>query len=351
MPNADPATPTAATPDADAVTSERQPERIVDWPPADAFARAEEVRERHGYYDPDSPSGGRLTPAMVTQLARIAQTIATPDALITTEPPTEGKPYTSTGLSSLQPQIDVMHAVFGPPHWRLRERELDDGVLDLELVIGNDLDRPDEPGNRQADVLLRHRMRGSHTRGRSHGDRYKGALTNGAKRLLAMAGACADVWRFGPDPDEAHNTPDAARDTRKPTDKQISFLASLLRETAGPNAHRWLGRIQQLAGVPEPPPEPITDGYLRALMRRLDRDQVSSMIDALVAIRGERAQPEQRHQQAPPSSGAGEPADGDTRDRVGNGCAPAPADPERNGDGEVVAIDFGGLGPDDPAAA
>ena len=79
---------------------------------------------------------------MATQLTRLAQTIATPEALITTEPPTEGKPYTSTGLSSLQPQIDVMHAIFGPAHWRLREHEIDDGVLDLELVIGNDLDAP-----------------------------------------------------------------------------------------------------------------------------------------------------------------------------------------------------------------
>ena len=250
------------TPDAPPAPDPR-PERIVEWPPAEAFERAEEIKREHGYYDPDAPAHGRLSAAMVTQLTRVAQTIATPEALITTEPPTEGKPYTSTGLSSLQPQIDVMHAIFGPPHWRLRERELEDGVLDLELVIGNDLDAPPridpatgEAHETPAEVLLRHRMRGSHTRGRSHGDRYKGALTNGAKRLLAMSGACADVWRFGPDPDEAHNTPaGAARDPRKPTDKQVGFLARLVRENAGLHIHRWIARIHELAGVQEQPPE------------------------------------------------------------------------------------------------
>ena len=132
------------TPDAPQAGDTR-PERIVEWPPADAFGARRGDQREHGYHDPDSPSHGRLSAAMVTQLTRLAQTIATPEALITTEPPTEGKPYTSTGLSSLQPQIDVMHAIFGPPHWRLRERELEDGVLDLELVIGNDLDAP--PGS------------------------------------------------------------------------------------------------------------------------------------------------------------------------------------------------------------
>jgi hypothetical protein len=325
-------------------------ERIVEWPPRDAFEAAEQVREKHGYNDPDSPAYGRLTAPMITQLARIAQTIATPDALITTEPPTEGKPYQSTGLNSLQPQIDVMHAIFGPSHWRLLERELEDGVLDLELVIGNSLDRAGHGDQREADVLARHRMRGSHTRGRSHGDRYKGALTNGAKRLLAMAGACADVWRFGSDPDEAHNTPTTgARDARRPSDKQVSFLARLVRENAGANVHRWIARIQELAGVEEQPPDPITEQYLRALIQQLDRDQVRTMIDALISIRDERAAAATRTGRGPAhesTHAAGDPtASGTGQPGGADGAA------QRNGGGELVRLDIGGLGPSAPDAA
>jgi hypothetical protein len=347
----DPVTATT-TPDAPPAP-ENRPERIVEWPPADAFQRAEEIKREHGYHDPDSPSHGRLSAAMVTQLTRLAQTIATPEALITTEPPTEGKPYTSTGLSSLQPQIDVMHAIFGPPHWRLRERELEDGVLDLELVIGNDLDAPPridaatgEAHQTPAEVLLRHRMRGSHTRGRSHGDRYKGALTNGAKRLLAMSGACADVWRFGPDPDEAHNTPaGAARDPRKPTDKQVNFLARLVRENAGLHIHRWIARIHEHAGLQEQPPDTITDTYVRDLVRQLDREQVRTMIDALLAVRDAR-----------PHSAATTPQPTRGNESTANAGAteadePSGAPSEQNGSADVVRVDFGSLGPEQPPAA
>jgi hypothetical protein len=350
--------PVTATPThgagADGPVDNHPPERIVEWPPAHAFQRAEEIKREHGYHDPDSASYGRLNPAMVTRLARLAQTIATPEALITTEPPTEGKPYTSTGLSSLQPQIDVMHAIFGPPHWRLREREIEDGVLDLELVIGNDLDAPPQidppagaPRETPAQVLLRHRMRGSHTRGRSQGDRYKGALTNGAKRLLAMSGACADVWRFGPDPDEAHNAPAGAqRDRRKASDKQVTFLARLVRENAGPNIHRWLTRIHELAGVEEQPPETVTEAHVRDVIRGLDREQVGTMIDALLAVRDARLQ-----------SAAPTPRPGAGNGAAANADTPPADDPSRaaasqqNGSGDVVAVDFGAIGPEDPSAA
>jgi hypothetical protein len=343
------------TPDAPLATNNQQPERVVEWPPADAFQRAEEIKREHGYYDPDSPSYGRLSPPMVTQLTRLAQTIATPEALITTEPPTEGKPYTSTGLSSLQPQIDVMHAIFGPPHWRLREREIEDGVLDLELVIGNDLDAPPQidPATGEAretpvEVLLCHRMRGSHTRGRSHGDRYKGALTNGAKRLLAMSGACADVWRFGPDPDEAHNTPAGGdRDRRKPSDKQVTFLARLVRENAGPSIHRWLSRIHELAGVEDQPPETVTEAYVRDVIRGLDREQVGTMIDALLAIRD--ARPRSAAAPTPrPGAGNGAAANADTSPADGPSGAAAS---QQNGSGDIVTVDFGAIGPADPSAA
>jgi hypothetical protein len=357
MPKPSTATQTP-TGNADEPADSQQPERIIEWPPAEAFHRAEEIKREHGYYDADSASHARLSAGMITQLTRLAQTIATPDALITTEPPTEGKPYTSTGLSSLQPQIDVMHAIFGPPHWRLREQEVEDGVLDLELVIGNDLDAPPridsatgELRETPAEVLLRHRMRGSHTRGRSHGDRYKGALTNGAKRLLAMGGACADVWRFGPDPDEAHNAPaTAARDARKPTDKQVNFLARLVRENAGPNIDRWITRIQELAGVDEQPPETITEDYVREVVRQLDREQAGTLIDALIVARDAGAQA------AAPASA---PPSRTTNGQAAQADAPADAAQPRGGDapahgngaGDVVSLDFGGLGPATPGAA
>jgi hypothetical protein len=349
-----PATQTEAI-DRDGPAERPQPERIVEWPPSQAFERAEAIKREHGYHDPDAPNHGRLTAAMVTQLTRLAQTIATPETLITTEPPTEGKPYTSTGLSSLQPQIDVMHAIFGPAHWRLRERELEDGVLDLELVIGNDLDAPPrlDPATRElretpAEVLLRHRMRGSHTRGRSHGDRYKGALTNGAKRLLAMSGACADVWRFAPDLDEAHNAPaGSARDARKPSDKQVSFLARLVRENAGHNLHRWLTRIQELAGVDEQPPDTITESYVRDVVRQLNREQATTLIDVLIVARDARAQV------APTASRRNRPeatAHSPAGDHTAEPPAATPAG-DGNGAGDLVAVDFMGLGPAAPDAA
>jgi len=343
----------APTADADAQAARQQPERIVEWPPDEAFQEAEQIKHRNGYHDRDSTSYGRLSAAMVTQLTRLAQTIATPEALITTEPPTDGKPYTSTGLSSLQPQIDVMHAIFGPPHWRLHEREIEDGVLDLELVIGNDLDAParvdaatGEVRQSPSEVLLRHRMRGSHVRGRSHGDRYKGALTNGAKRLLAMGGACADVWRFGADPDEAHDTTDtAARDARKPSDKQVAFLARLVRENAGQNLDRWISRIQELAGLDEQPPEAISEEYLRELIRSLDREHATTMIDALITVRDERAQARPVVPDGRPDSHA------DEGTHAGTGEPLSVPIIRRNGNSEVVTVDFAGLGPTAPNAA
>lgn len=347
MPNRATTTPTSEAP-ASPQPPDQPAERITDWPPADAFDRAEKVKRQHGYDDTDSPTHGRLNAAMVTQLARVAQTIPTPDTWITTEVPTDGKPYTSTGLTSLQPQIDVMNAIFGPPHWRLRARELEDGVLDLELVVGNDLDAAPqashEHGDRgaaNAEVLLCHRMRGSHSRGRSHADRYKGALTNGGKRLLAMAGACADVGRFAPEPDEAHNTPAAgARDRRKPTDKQVAFLARLVRENAGSSIERWITRLQQLADVEEQVPEPVTETYVRGLLQRLDREQAKTMIDALIAVRDTRTATAAPSGQGPIPAAS---ANGD--------AAPPTSEESDSGNGQVVTIDFAGIGPSDPPAA
>ena len=167
-----------------------------------------------------------------------------------------------------------------------------------------------------AEVLLRHRMRGSHTRGRSHGDRYKGALTNGAKRLLAMAGACADVWRFGPDVDESHHaTAASARDARKPaTSRSRSSPASCARtpartSTVGSAASRSSPASTSSRLTPSPKATCATS------CAELDREQATTLIDALIVARDARAATPVAAPAASPASRPGsdpDPPAGDT---------------------------------------
>ncbi|MCA1700182.1 MAG: hypothetical protein LC790_15270, partial [Actinobacteria bacterium] len=148
-----------------------------------------------GLYD------GRLTLAMMVELEALLEQ-PTPTQYVKHIGPTDGKPYPSTGLSSIQYQLSMMNAVLGGPHWRALTHYENDGKLcKVVVIVGNDLTKAKltadgdlDPG--EAEVLCAREGWGAVKRGSTDGDLLKGSYTNAIKRVLAEYGAAADVYRF-----------------------------------------------------------------------------------------------------------------------------------------------------------
>lgn len=171
---------------------------------ADRGAWLTDVRERAKTIREDEEYDGTLTPKLYFALQDLLNT-PIPDAYIKFTPPTEGKPYPSTGLASSQPQIDLLNAVLGP-HWRaMTHFEDGGGTCHAILLIGNNLAaaRFQADGNLEygeAEVIVTHDGWGSHSRGKP-GDLRKGATTNALKRVIAACGPGANVYRLDIDPE------------------------------------------------------------------------------------------------------------------------------------------------------
>ena len=85
---------------------------------------------------------------------------------------------------------------------------------------------------------------------------------------------------------------------------------------------------------------------MRDLVRQLDREQVRTMIDALLAVRDARPQPAAS---APPPNGPNGPAANEHARAADE--PPATRRSQQNGSADVVRVDFGSLGPEQPPAA
>jgi len=326
-------------------------EAFVAWPPAILEDAVEEILEKHGYNDRQSTGQyGRLTGPMVRQLARLARQTPTPERLVKTSPPVTGKPYASTGLTSLQPQIEMANAIYGEAHWRwwIEPSADTDGTYLVTLLIGNHLHDIVEitgEGEMRAsgpdtEVLVSHTLLGSNPNGSNPANKMKGALTNAGKRLLATVGCCGDVYRFDGDgdPDDPAAAGAPARRTGggsgSPSDKQLDYLVRLLRTDAGQDLVRMRGLLGRMATVADvAAPELVHGGEFEKTARQLAKahlakGQVGEIIEGLK----ERAQNGGR----PTSPPANAPSAGGAPTTNGASAPSTPASaPPTNGAGTV----------------
>lgn len=110
----------------------------------------------------------------------------------------QGKPYESTGIKSVQVQIDRMNAILGPAWWRDEATYEDGGTLcHVEIIVGRIGQEP----------LAIRRAVGGVDRASSRGNLYKGSYTNAAKLAFARLGPGHEIYLdaadFDPDVDEA----------------------------------------------------------------------------------------------------------------------------------------------------
>lgn len=296
----------STTPNPETPQTPEAPEPYVAWPPATVEDAVEELLEKHGYYDRDSNTYGRMTAPLVRQLARIGRQTATPERFIKTTGPVTGKPYDSTGLASIQPQVEMANAIYGEPHWRWWPVPSadNDGTYSVTLLIGNDLhhiqqvtvDGEIRAQSDTCEVLIAHTLLGSNPNGSTPANKMKGALTNAGKRLLATVGCCGDVYRFDGDSPEDGLQPDtgstgtarrSASGSGSPSENQLSYLLRLLRNDAGQDLVRMRGLIGRMATVADvPAPELLHGGEFEKTARQLAKDhlakgQVGEIIEGL----------------------------------------------------------------------
>jgi hypothetical protein len=125
-----------------------------------------------------------------------------PEAFIQTVPPTKGKPYESTGIRSVQVQIDRMNNVLTPLWWWDQVEYFNDGKLaTVTVFVGNQVD------NAVFRELLHRSSRGGVEQGSTAGNIHKGSYTNAAKLAFARIGVGHEVYLGAADMD-----PDVSRD-------------------------------------------------------------------------------------------------------------------------------------------
>lgn len=96
----------------------------------------------------------------------------------------KGKPYESTGVCSVQVQIERMDAVLHPPNWWSQEDYFQDGKLCKVLVCVGTRAKP----------LVSRSSYGGVDRGSTIGNVYKGSWTNAAKLAFARIGPGHEVY-------------------------------------------------------------------------------------------------------------------------------------------------------------
>lgn len=151
----------------------------------------------------------RLTPVLLRKLQPLLNEPLHP-RYIEHMPSVTGKPYESTGIRSVQVQVDRLAEVLGVDHFRVLAHHQPGGqIARVHVVIGNELQwcRLDERGELvpftvaadrvlEADVLAHADGWGGHGRGSAPGDVWKGSETNAAKRVIARVGPGAHVYRL-----------------------------------------------------------------------------------------------------------------------------------------------------------
>lgn len=136
-----------------------------------------------------------LTPTLFMELLPLLRK-PIPAGFIQTTPPTKGKPYESTGIKSLQVQIDRLDNVLTPLSWQWTTEWSNDGrTATVEVSV---LDADGKP-------LVIRRARGGVNQASTEGNLLKGSETNAAKLAFARLGVGHEVYigatDFDPDVD------------------------------------------------------------------------------------------------------------------------------------------------------
>lgn len=148
-----------------------------------------------------------------------------PAGFIVSTPAVKGKPYESTGIKSLQVQIDRMNNVLTPLGWSHEVRYMDEGSLaEVIVTVG--------------DRLLSRSSYGGVNQASTTGNRYKGSETNAAKRAFAAVGPGHEVYlgAVDLDPDVSEDAAKAQEQTEQPPAVQL---------ISGDDAARLVDTFQQ----------------------------------------------------------------------------------------------------------
>jgi hypothetical protein len=110
-----------------------------------------------------------------------------PEGFLSTVPKTTGKPYDSTGVRSVQVQIDRMNNVLSPPWWNDRVEYHENGKLaHVTIVVGY--------SSMNLMPVLTREAWGGVDRGSTLGNVYKGSYTNAAKLAFARVGPGHEIY-------------------------------------------------------------------------------------------------------------------------------------------------------------
>lgn len=164
-------------------------------PMAEAIAYEEAIAEEAAQIRGDA---AELTPELFVKLWPLLKR-PIPAGFIQSVGRVEGKPYESTGVRSVQVQIDRMNNVLTPLGWRAEDSYEEDGKLATVsvYVVGA-----------EGRILTERSSKGGVSRGSGTGNIYKGSFTNAAKLAFARLGPGHEVYVGAPDLDPDVN-PDA----------------------------------------------------------------------------------------------------------------------------------------------
>lgn len=266
-------------PPAEANGNGAQPEEARYLEHQDLSESAEQIRKQQNYQ-------GVMTGSLLRALEELLYS-PIPPRFIEETPPGDGHPFPMTGIKSVQVQLDRLTAVLGMEHYRVLLHYRDNGVICKSMVVvGNDLQwcRLDEQGQlipftvlapgteskqaivKEAEVLKVVEGMGGWKRGTNPGDTWKGAETNGLKRVIARLGPGAEVYSqdFEDNPRMPEYRPTAADTVGTPEGTQVqepgisdeegeTLLAALLAEDH-PLKELRAEANALMEGMPEPPP-------------------------------------------------------------------------------------------------
>lgn len=320
---------------------------------AELRQQAADIRKTHAYE-------GSMTAALLSALGGLLYE-AMPDAYIEFSPPTQGKPYPSTGIRSVQPQVDHMNAVLGAAHWRALLHFQDGGALcKTVVIIGDDLARAslDEHGRLQAGdahVVAVQEGWGGVKRGNTTGDLMKGATTNALKRTLAAFGPGANVYRLDVEPELLGGVGrDVPAGGPSVTGAPASGLASdgqrkliSVRASQAGLADADLANIMLAVGgaAPQSYPDPrAASAFLAEIMGRLPKALVDPVLERIAA--GPAAPNGAPSPAAPPMPVAPLPVSDITSEQDLAALAPSPVEMPAGRDsvGGYAQPDLGALG-------
>ena len=180
----------------------------------DADALTEALTHEQGIADEAAEIRGdakELTPALFMELWPLLKR-PIPAAFIQTVGKTQGKPYESTGIRSVQVQVDRMNNVLTPMWWWDHASYEEGGKLAfVTVMVGNR-----KPGETPDEILAVRRSSGGVDRGSTIGNVHKGSYTNAAKLAFARLGIGHEVYVGATDLD-----PDVDADLASQTDQPV----------------------------------------------------------------------------------------------------------------------------------